>query len=382
MIQLGIDRISEYRDIFYGKQIGLITNFSGISSKLREDLDEFEAAGYKVVKLFTPEHGLYGEFDGKAVDSSLHPKYKIPMISLYGEKLAPSAEDLSGVDILVYDTQDVGLRYYTYIYTMVNCMKSACEQGIEFAVLDRPNPLGDKVSGVCIKPEFDSFVGGYGLPIRYGMTPGEIGQYFVDYLGLSLKYTVVRMDGYRDEFIWPQTGQLWNLPSPSIHNFETNICYNGGCFFEATNISEGRGTGRPFQIFGAPFVRLDEFVGELKNRLSLLNLANDISVRPRAFTPFWSKHQGKTCFGVEFLPTSDYADFQLVGLVTMKVFRDLYPEEFSFASYADVSRLSSLVGDEIGERYVAGEVTFAELKECFEDSAAVFEKKTKVYRMY
>jgi len=378
MVKLGIDRIKEYEECFRDKRIGLVTNYSGIDSSLNEDMDVFHSCGYKVTKLFTPEHGLYGAMDGEAIDNSVHPKYKIPMISLYGEKKEPSKEDLSDIDILVYDIQDVGLRYYTYIYTLANCMKSADKSKINVIVLDRPNPLGSKVSGNRMKKEASSFVGDCQLPVRYGLTIGELGLYFKDYYNLSLEYQVIMMEGYSKDYTWNQTGQLWNLPSPSIHTFNTNLCYNGGCFFEATNISEGRGTASPFQIYGGPFVKMDELIEELRKRIDCKELA----IRPRAFTPFWSKHAGKTCYGVEFIPISDRLDFLYIAIITLKVFYDLYPNDFEFVKYADVSRLSSLTGDDSVDKYLRDEITLEDLKESWEKEAKGFEEQSKKYRLY
>lgn len=378
MIKLGIDRIKENNGLFENKRIGLITNYSGVDSNLVEDMDVFHDAGFNVTKLYTPEHGLYGAMDGEAIDNSVHPKYKVPMISLYGEKKQPTKEDLEGIDVLVYDIQDVGLRYYTYIYTLANCMMAAAQENIKFVVLDRPNPLGNTVSGNRMKKEVSSFVGDHELPIRYGLTPGELGFYFKDYLKLDIDYQVIEMEGYKASMKWPETGQYWNLPSPSIHTFQTNLCYLGGCFFEATNISEGRGTAAPFQIFGAPFVKLDEFISELRKRIK----CEEVAIRPRAFTPFWSKHAGKTCYGVEFIPTSNDLNFLYPAIITLKTIYDLYPNDFEFVKYADVSKLSSLTGDNLADEYLTNKITLDELKAAWEKEAKEFEILTNKYRIY
>ncbi|MBE5857050.1 MAG: DUF1343 domain-containing protein [Lachnospiraceae bacterium] len=378
MIKLGIDRIGEYKKLFAGKKIGLITNYSGVSSKLVEDMDVFAAAGYEVAKLFTPEHGLYGAMDGASVDNSIHPKYKTPIISLYGDRKEPTSEDLDGLDVLVYDIQDVGLRYYTYIYTLAYCMKAAAGKGLKFVVLDRPNPLGKKIAGNRMKKELSSFVGDYELPIRYGLTPGELGKYFLSYLKLDLDYNVIPMEGYKKDMKWTATGQLWNLPSPSIHTFNSNLCYVGGCFFEATNISEGRGTAAPFQIYGAPFVNMDEFIPELRKRID----CEDVAIRPRAFTPFWSKHAGKTCYGVEFIPLNDRLDFLYPAIITLKTFFDLYPKDVEFVKYADVARLSSLSGDETVTDYINGKLSLDKLKEIWAKESKEFEAIAEKCRIY
>ena len=378
MVQLGIDRIGDFASLLKGKKIGLITNYSGVNSELTDDMTAFTKAGYTVTKLFTPEHGLYGAMDGAKVDSGVHPVYKIPMISLYGKKLKPSEEDLKGIDLLVYDIQDVGMRYYTYIYTMANCMQAANEFHIPFLVLDRPDPLGNQVSGNRMDPKYDCFVGAHRLALRYGLTPGELGYYFKNYFGLTMEYMVLPMIGYKASMKWPETGQLWNLPSPSIHTFQSALCYVGGCFFEATNVSEGRGTAEPFQIYGAPFIQMDDLVKELRERIDDPNLA----FRTRAFTPFWSKHANETCFGVEFIPLNADLDFLKPALITMKTIKEMYPDQFEFRSYADVSRLTSLSGDKSCDDYLASKITLDELMAMWDAASQDFKQETQEYRIY
>ncbi|MBR4442309.1 MAG: DUF1343 domain-containing protein [Clostridia bacterium] len=378
MIALGIDRLRAFDTLFAGRRIGLITNYSGVDSRLIDDMTVFHEAGYSVTKLFTPEHGMYGAMDGAGIGDCLHPKYRTPMISLYGKKLAPSSEDLAGLDLLVYDIQDVGMRYYTYIYTMANCMRAADAAGLPFVVLDRPNPLGCAVSGNRMDPRYDCFVGAHRLCTRYGLTPGELGFYFRHFFGLSLDYRAVPMEGYRADMTWPETGQLWNLPSPSIHTFNSALCYVGGCFFEATNVSEGRGTAAPFQIYGAPFVNMDDLLDVLRQRIRDPHLA----MRTRAFTPFWSKHAGETCFGVEFIPLSDKLDFMPAALILMKTLFDMYPDKFEFRSYADVSRLTSLSGDLSVDDYLKGSLTLDELLDSWRGQSEEFAEEVKAFRIY
>lgn len=378
MVRLGIDRIGEFASLFKGKKIGLITNYSGVNSALIDDMTAFKEAGYNVVRLFTPEHGLYGAMDGAAVGNSTHPVYGTEIVSLYGDRKKPQPEDLKGIDLLVYDIQDVGLRYYTYIYTLAYCMQAAAENKIAFLVLDRPDPLGGMVAGNRMDPKYDCFVGAHRLALRYGLTAAEVGYYFKQYFKLDMEYMVLPMQGYRKDMKWPETGQLWNLPSPSIHTFNSILCYVGGCFFEATNVSEGRGTAEPFQIYGAPYMDMDKLVRELRSRIQDDNLA----MRARAFTPFWSKHQGQTCFGVEFIPLNSDLDFLKPSLITMKTMLDMYPNDFEFRSYADVSRLTSLSGDQTADKYLKGEWTIDELMNCWKQQAVEFEKETEVCRIY
>ncbi len=378
MVSLGIDRLRAFDALFSGKRIGLITNYSGVDSRLIDDMTVFHEAGYRVEKLFTPEHGMYGAMDGAGVGDCLHPKYHTPMISLYGKKLQPGGDDLAGLDLLVYDIQDVGMRYYTYIYTMANCMRAADGAGLPFVVLDRPNPLGCAVSGNRMDPRYDCFVGAHRLCTRYGLTPGELGGYFRRFFGLTLDCAAVPMEGYRAAMRWPETGQLWNLPSPSIHTFSSALCYVGGCFFEATNISEGRGTAAPFQIYGAPFVDMDALLDVLRERIRDPHLA----MRTRAFTPFWSKYAGETCFGVEFIPLSADLDFMPASLILMKTLLDMYPDKMTFRSYADVSRLTSLSGDDGVDRYLRGALTLAELLDSWRAQSEEFAEEVKPLRLY
>lgn len=378
MVTLGIDRIASLDALFAGKRIGLITNYSGVDSTLTTDIRVFNHCGFQVKRLFTPEHGLYGAMDGKAVENSEEPVFHLPIVSLYESKTEPDEEDLADIDLLVYDIQDVGLRYYTYIYTLAGCMKAAAKYQRPLVVLDRPDPLGSTVGGARIEETIHSFVGDYQLPVRYGLTAGELGYYFKDYLKLDLEYMVVPMQHYKRSMKWPQTGQLWNLPSPSIHTFQTLLCYNGGCFFEATNVSEGRGTAEPFQIFGAPFIRMDELSALLKERIH----SADVAIRERAFTPFWSKYAGKTCYGVEFIPLTQELDFLPAALITMRTIAELYPEEFELKSYADVSRLEQLTGSRRVEDYLFGKADLAELLESWEQEDARFIEQTRKFQIY
>ena len=378
MVEYGIDRAGEYNSLLRGRRLGLITNSSGVNSALDEDMKVLSGQGYSVVKLFAPEHGLYGAMDGKKLGDARHPVYGVPVISLYGEKRQPAPEDLAGLDALVYDIQDVGLRYYTYIYTLANCMRAADAAGLPFIVLDRPNPLGDTVSGNRMAPQLDCFVGAHRLCTRYGLTCGELGRYFKDYFGLRLDYSVVPMRGYRAGMKWPETGQPWNLPSPSLHDFNATLCYVGGCFFEATDISEGRGTAAPFRIYGAPFIDMERLVNALRPKLSGMQLA----VSPRAFTPFWSKYAGEVCFGVEFIPLSAELDFMPAALVFMKLLRDMWPDRFELKRYADVSRLASLAGDNSVDDYLDDRLTLDALLDNWRTQASEFAREVEDFRIY
>ncbi|HOL55143.1 MAG TPA: DUF1343 domain-containing protein, partial [bacterium] len=191
----GLDVLEEDDfSILKGKRVGLITNYSGVSSHLRVNVELMLASGIKIEKIFTPEHGFFGASDGLEIRDSIHPKYGIRMISLYGDKKAPEREDLEDIDVLVYDIQDVGLRFYTFIYTLAYSLEAASKYGLPYIVLDRPNPLGGEIiRGPRIRDDLNSFVGGYGLPIRYGLTIGELAFYFKKFKMLDLDLKVIKM---------------------------------------------------------------------------------------------------------------------------------------------------------------------------------------------
>ncbi len=367
---LGLDRIGIEKTLFDGKRIGLITNFSGVGAAFEDNLTAFARHGYKVVKLFTPEHGLYGFADGQPVHDSVHQPSGLPICSLYGERKAPRDCDLDGIDMLVYDIQDVGLRYFTFIYTLAYCMEAAAKKGIGLTVLDRPNPLGGEIiSGSRIAPEFDSFVGAHALPIRYGLTAGEFGAYYKKLKKLDLDYSVVKMLVYTSSTYFPDTGLIWNVPSPALPTFDSTLCYCGGCFFESTNISEGRGSPKPFQMYGAPFVDMDALY---ESMIEQIPQGNGVAFRKRAFVPFTSKHKDQVCYGLEFEPTDKRLDFIPVAITLMREIKRLHPEHFSYVKYADVDRIHNLTGDPNVLECVEQRLELSDLLKSWEQSRKEF----------
>lgn len=376
---LGIDRIEEYQEIFQNKKIGLITNYSGVDSAWRSNIDVFVKHGFVISRLFTSEHGLYGAIAGAKVEDSVYPGYDIPIVSLYGEKRRPCREDVEDLELLVYDIQDVGLRYYTFIYTMTYCMEAAAECGIPFVVLDRPNPLGGRqILGGRIQKEFSCFVGDYELPIRYGLTCGELGAYFVRYRKLDLDYTVIPIKNYTREMYYPDTGLVWNIPSPALPTFESTICYSGGCFVEATNISEGRGTPKPFQMYGAPWVNMDALYDRLTEQIT----DGKIPFRKRSFVPNTGKYQGEICFGVEFEPRDKTFDFLPVSLILIRTVRELYPEQFRFRTTDIENRLAALAGSHMAQQYLEGKMELADVLATWNKEAASFAAECEDSRIY
>lgn len=376
--RLGLDRVEENLTLFKNRNIALVTNYSGVNSDFQENVKVFQNLGCKVAKIFAPEHGIYGIADGKGFSDLIHPVYRIPVVSLYGEKLKPTPDDMKGIDLFVFDIQDVGLRYYTFIYTLANCLESAHEAHIPFVVLDRPNPLGGRiVRGNRIPEKHSSFVGNYRLPIRYGLTIGELARYFLKEKTLGVNLTVVPLAEYTRDTLYPDTGLYWNLPSPALPTFDSVICYSGGCFVESTNLSEGRGTSKPFLMYGAPWLAMNRVYDYLHSLRF-----EGFDFRTRAFVPFSSKYRDEVCFGIEFFPTDKKADFIPLLLHFLKACVQEHPDHFKLVRYADVERLETLTGDEHLRDFLWGKTPVDILLDSWKQQAQEFEEEVSDLRIY
>lgn len=310
MVKCGIDRIGEFGALFRGKRLGMVTSVSGVTLDLRPGYVKFHEV-YPLVCLFGPEHGMYGkdgageDVDDVARDSATG----LPVYSLYGGEegrhIAP--ERLETLDAVVYDIQDLGTRFYTFISTLLYVMEDCAAAGRELIVLDRPAPLdGVTVEGGLLEPEYRSFVGAYPLCIRYGLTAGELACMVNAEQKLGCRLTVVPCTGWERTRLFSETGNLWMMPSMGIPHFSTALVYPGTCLFEGTNVSEGRGTACPFEMIGAPFVDGAALAGAM-NREGLPG----VIFTAACFTPYASKHKGEPCEGV-LLHVSDAHAFRPV----------------------------------------------------------------------
>jgi uncharacterized protein YbbC (DUF1343 family) len=290
--------------------VGLVCNPTAVTRTLVHAADLLHgAAGVRLEALFGPEHGVRGDAQYMAaVGGERDPRTGLPAHSLYGEtqeSLKPRREALDGLDALVFDVQDVGARYYTYQATMMLCMEAAAEGGLGFVVLDRPNPIGGVlVEGPALRPGFESFCGLHDLAVRHGMTVGELAWLFRAERKLDLDLEVVPCEGWRRGRSFRETGLPWVFPSPNMPTPETALVYPGMCLLEGTNLSEGRGTTRPFELFGAPWLDAQRLADDLaRERLP------GVLFRPASFVPTWDKHAGVRCHGVE-LHVTDAARFR------------------------------------------------------------------------
>jgi uncharacterized protein YbbC (DUF1343 family) len=317
----------------HGKRIGLVTNPTGVDRELRSDIDLLAARkDVALVALYGPEHGVRGDAQaGERVDASRDAATGLPVYSLYGRNKEPGADVLRGVDALVYDIQDIGTRYYTYPYTLANVLRAGKKFGVPVWVLDRPNPLGgEKVEGPVLDPRFASFVGMFPIPVRHGLTIGELATLFNTEFGIGADLHVVKMHGWTRDMREPGDALAWVPPSPNMPTRDTALAYPGAGLIEGTNVSEGRGTTHPFEIVGAPFVDGQRLAAKL-NALGLPG----VRFRPTWFTPTFSKYKDQPCAGVQIhiVDRDAYSSFR-TGVALVKTLHDLYPDDFRFESNA------------------------------------------------
>lgn len=329
IVKTGIDLIDKrWPAKFRSANIGLLLHPASIAGNFSHSADIcFRSAKFKVTSLFGPQHGIRGETQDNMIEwnSFRDRKTGIPVYSLYGKTRRPSPEMLSDIDVMVIDLQDVGARYYTFIWTMALVMEACQEQNKAVVILDRPNPINGKaIEGPVLNPQYSSFVGLRRLPIRHGMTIGEIGLYLKDAFYHKLPLEIIPMQGWRRDMWFDKTGLPWVLPSPNMPTLTTATVYPGMCLLEGTNISEGRGTTRPFEIFGAPFIDPEVLAAKLK----ALCLPGVI-FRPLHFLPTFQKHAGKLCGGaqIHIINREKFRPFKTATAI-LKTVHDLYPGKF------------------------------------------------------
>ena len=330
-ITLGLEKIlNEQIHLLKNQKIGLICNQASINHYFQHAADLFfEHPDINLVALFGPQHGIRGDVQDNMIETG-HTYDKttgLPVFSLYSETREPTEEMLSGIDTLVFDLQDVGCRVYTFIYTMANAMRACAAYGKKFIVCDRPNPInGENIEGNLLEKGHESFVGQFPIPMRHGLTVGELAELFNEEFALNCDLQVVTMDGWQREFYFDETDAPWAMPSPNMPTIDTTVVFPGTVFLEGTQISEGRGTTRPFEIIGAPFIDGREYAKALFS----LELPG-VKFRSINFLPTFQKHANHNCEGV-FIHITDRRIFEpvITGLAIIKTAFDLYQKDFAW----------------------------------------------------
>jgi uncharacterized protein YbbC (DUF1343 family) len=317
----------------HGRKVGLVCNPASVDHNLRHLVDlAFAAPDVDVVALFGPQHGFRSDVQDNMIETP-HSEFetgarkRVPLYSLYSDTREPTPAMLAGLDTLVVDLQDIGTRIYTYAYTMANCLRAARRHGLRVIVCDRPNPIGGvEVEGITLEPGNESFVGQFPIPTRHGMTMGELAKLFNDRFGLGADLEVVAMDGWRREMYWDDTGLPWVMPSPNIPTLDSALVFPGTVHIEGTNASEGRGTTRPFEIVGAPWVRAEAFAAALNERE-----LPGVYFRPVVFEPTFQKHARVACGGCQ-IHVLDRQRFRpvLTGMAVIEALRAADPQSFAW----------------------------------------------------
>jgi len=327
-VLLGSDILFD-RQLLRNRTIGVVSNPASIDAGFRHVVDRALAGGVRVGAIFGPQHGFRSDLQENMIESphSEDARRRVPVYSLYSETRQPTAAMLAGLDALVIDLQDVGTRIYTYIYTMANCLVAAAREGLPVVICDRPNPIGgDIVEGPMLERGFESFVGQYPIPMRHGLTIGEIATFFNTEFGLGAKIEVVKMQGWSRDQAWEDTGRPWVLPSPNMPTVDSAFVYPGTVLLEGTNVSEGRGTTKPFELVGAPWADPERLAADLNER----GLPG-VRFRPVLFEPTFHKHAKVPCGGCQ-IHVTDRRTFRSVetGVAVIEAFRAADPSAFAW----------------------------------------------------
>jgi uncharacterized protein YbbC (DUF1343 family) len=404
VVKPGIEILLEkHLDKLRAKKVGLITNPTGVDSNLVSTIERLRSLpGVKLVALYGPEHGVRGNAQaGEYVPFYVDEKYGLPVFSLYGQSLKPPQDMLLRLDefmrsfdtteagkipehamvkeieVMLFDLQDVGTRVYTYIATMAYAMEACAEAGIPFMVLDRPNPInGVMMEGPILKyPEFSSFVGLYPIPLRHGMTAGELALLFNEkYLKKKARLTVIPMENWKRQMWFDETGLPWVIPSPNMPTLDTATVYPGQVLFEGTNVSEGRGTTRPFELCGAPWIDGYELAKEM-NRIGLPG----VRFREAWFTPTFSKYRGELCGGVQIhvLDRNVYEPVR-TSLILIQTIKKMYPDKFKFhETYFD-----KIMGTDEVRKWIEAGWNIEELITRWAEELRAFASERKPFLLY
>ncbi|MEZ5346102.1 MAG: DUF1343 domain-containing protein [Pyrinomonadaceae bacterium] len=387
-VRLGIEKlVSERANSFRGSKIGLICNQASVDHKFRHSADRlFNHTDIDLTTLFGPQHGIRGDVQDNMIETAhgTDEKTDLPVYSLYSETREPTEEMVSNLDAIVFDLQDIGGRVYTFIYTMANAMIGCARYGKKMIVCDRPNPInGIDIEGNLLEAGHESFVGQYPIPMRHGMTAGELAKLFNEEFRINCDLEVIEMDGWKRDLYFDDTDLPWVIPSPNMPTVDTTIVFPGTVYFEGTQVSEGRGTTRPFEYVGAPYIDPDLYADVLQT----LQLPGVI-FRPTKFLPTFQKFQNEVCGGV-FVHVTERDIFEpvITGIAMVKAIFDMYPNEFKwkippYEYVYDRNPFDVIAGTtKLRESFENG-LTIDEIKENWRSDENAFAKTRQKYLIY
>lgn len=387
-IRIGLEKIlSEDLSLLKNLRVGLICNQSSVNHQYEHAADLFQHhSEINLIKLFGPQHGIRGDVQDNMVETahSFDETTGLPIYSLYSETRQPTEEMIADIDALVFDLQDIGGRVYTFIYTMANSMIACAKFGKKMIVLDRPNPIGGiAVEGNLLEIGHESFVGQYPIPMRHGLTVGELAKLFNKEFNINCDLEVVTMDGWERSDYFDATDAPWMIPSPNMPTVDTTVVFPGTVFFEGTQVSEGRGTTRPFEMVGAPYINAKKYADAL-NALEL----SGVIFRAINFLPTFQKHAGQTCGGV-FVHVLDREKFEPVisGLAMVKTVYDMYSDDFKWKNppyeyVFDRNPFDVIAGTEKIRKMFEDGKTIKEIKLSWQNDVEDFNKLRENYLLY
>jgi len=387
-VLLGVEKLlGERMDLLRGVRVGLVCNQASVDHNFHHVADLFHTHGdVNLTTLFGPQHGIRGDVQDNMVETAhaVDRQTGLPIYSLYSETREPTEEMLENVDVLVFDMQDVGCRIYTFIYTLANCMRAAKKYGKKVIVCDRPNPITGKfVGGTVLDPAYASFVGQFPIPTRHGLTVCELARLFKEEYSIDCEMELVLMNGWERDLWIDETSAPWVLPSPNMPTHETATVFPGTVHLEGTQLSEGRGTTRPFELIGAPFIQAEEYAREL-NRLGL----NGVYFRACSFQPTFQKHAQQTCGGVQ-LHVTDRNDFEpvMAGVAAVKIAYSLYTKDFRWKEppyeyVYDKKPFDVIAGTNALREDIEREATLDEIRESWQEPLMQFMKVRTAYLCY
>lgn len=387
-IKLGLEKaLAEHKNIFKNQRVGLICNQASVNHDFEHAADLLSAhPDINLTALFGPQHGIRGDVQDNMIETAhtIDKKTNLPIYSLYSETREPTEEMLKDLDTLVFDLQDVGCRVYTFIYTMANAITACAKFGKKMIVCDRPNPInGIDVEGNILEKEYASFVGQYPIPMRHGLTVGELAKLFNSEFDINCELEIITMDNWAREDFFDETDAPWVMPSPNIPIPDTTTVFPATVYFEGTQISEGRGTTRPFEIVGAPFIDADK----LTDALVSLELPG-VKFRAINFKPTFQKHADTVCGGV-FVHVSDRSVFEPVftGIAMVKTIYDLYTDEFKWKNppyeyVYDLNPFDVISGTDKIRKFIETETDLNSIKQYWEKDVKDFQELRQKYLLY